>query len=126
MDMNTAIVRALRPESWTVTAAGEANTQATAQKAAAAGKTHYITGFSAAVTGAAVGETDVAVELKDGETTVWQEYFGAAALRGANIARTFAVPVKMTAGAAASLTIAALGTGAIGVANLAGYTEQEG
>lgn len=123
MDMNTAIVRALRPESWTVTATGEANTATAATKAAAAGKTHFITGFAAVVTAAAVGSADAAVELKDGETVVWREYFGAAAARGANIARTFAVPVKLTEGAAASLTIAALGTSAIGTANLAGYTE---
>ena len=109
---------------WSVTATSAANTAGAATKAAASGKTHYITGFSVNVSDAAAGATAAgfAVQLKNGSTVIWTETLAASAAVGSRIAVEFPAPIPCTSGAAASINCAALGASSKSNLNLNGYT----
>jgi hypothetical protein len=120
----TQAVENMLAQGWSATGASEANKAGVVTKAAASGKTHYITGFSVAVSAAAAGATagGFAVELKNGNTTIWKEIFAASAAVGSRIGVTFPAPIACTNGGAVSINCAALGTGSISVLNLNGFT----
>jgi hypothetical protein len=103
-----------RPAEWSEVPAAADNLAVTATRAAVAGKSHYVTGFSASFSAAVAGKL---LELKDGATVIWRGYVH----NERDI--EFQHPRKITAGAAASLTLAASGTAAVlGAVTLHGYT----
>lgn len=121
--MNTALTNQV-VNGWSVTAASAANTAGKAEKAATAGKTHYITGFSVNVSAAAAGATAAgfAVQLKNGTTVIWTETLAASAAVGSGVAITFPAPIPCASGAAASIHCAALGASSVANMNLNGFT----
>lgn len=113
-----------KAQTWTVTQDSAANTLQTVTKAASgAGVKHYVTGFSAVVSAAAVGAADAAIILKDGSTAKWKEFFGALAVRGARVSATFDPAIEITANAAVNLEIAAGGAAVVTTGNIIGYTQ---
>lgn len=121
MDALTALTHAFA-EGWSVTALSAANTAGAATKAAASGKTHYITGFSVAVSDAATAAAATAISLKDGTTAIWEEILPVSSAIGAGFSREFPAPIKCTSGAAASINSAAAGASSKIRLNLNGYT----
>jgi hypothetical protein len=98
---------------WSEVASAD-NLAATASRAAVAGQSHYITGIAGSFSAAVAGKL---LELKDGATVVWRGYVHN------QLGLTFAKPIRISAGAAASLTLAASGTaGVLGAVSLTGYT----
>jgi hypothetical protein len=100
--------------AWSVAGAAQDNLPASATRAAEVGKSHYITGVSAAFSAAVAGKL---LEIKDGATVIYRTYV--------HNARdlTFPKPLQGTAGNAVSAELAASGTaGQFGVVSLAGYT----
>lgn len=98
--------------TWSETTTAD-NAAATVTKAAEAGKSHYITSISGSFSAAAIR----LATLKDGATT--KGNFHVHNQREI----TFDKPLKITAGAAAELSLAASGTaGVIGAVTMQGYT----
>lgn len=91
------------------------NSESTATRAApAGGMSHYITGVAGGYGAAAAGKTLI---LKEGTTEIARWYVHN------SLAIEFVSPVKLSAGAAANLVLAASGTGGVsGTAVLKGYT----
>lgn len=109
-------------DGWSVTALSAANAAGAATKAASNSRTHYITGFSAVVSDAAVGSNAVDIQLKDDTTVIWAEIMPGSSSIGTSIYRTFPTPIKITTGAAASINSGAAGSGCKIRLNLNGYT----
>ncbi|MHA1754690.1 MAG: hypothetical protein ACTSYR_04150 [Candidatus Odinarchaeia archaeon] len=98
--------------TWSVTATAD-NDVATATKTAEEGKSHYITSISGSFSAAAIQ----LMELKDDTDTIGNYHVH----NQRDI--VFAKPVKITAGNAVSLTLAASGSGGvIGAVTLVGFT----
>lgn len=96
---------------WSVTATATA-AAATATRAAEAGKSHYITGISGSF-----GAAQIALmTLSDGVTVIGN--FHVHNQRDVH----FDKPVRITAGNAASMTLAAGAAGVVGAVTLRGYT----
>lgn len=93
------------------------NATATATKAAAAGKRHYITSVSGSFTAAAAGKV---LTLKDG-TTVLGEW----AVHN-QFDQAFPLPIRATLGNAVSAELAASGTaGVLGKVTITGFTDPD-
>lgn len=98
--------------SWCVTASAD-NALATATKAAAADKAHYISGIAAGYSAAKVG----LLQVKDGAEVIFEHYVDTA------FDLSFPAPLKSTRGNAISAELAASGTaGVLGKVNLVGFT----
>lgn len=98
--------------TWSVTTTAD-NAVATVTKAAESGKSHYITSISSSFS---VAKIKLAT-LKDGATVIGNYHVH----NQRDI--VFAKPVKLTAGNAAELSLAASGTAAeIGAVTMTGYT----
>lgn len=111
----TSIVSRAGPHlaaEWSETTTAD-NAAATVTRAAEVDKSHYITAIAGSFSAAAIQ----AMTLKDGATVMSTFYVH-------NAERVvFAKPVKITAGAAAELSLAASGTsGTLGAAVMFGYT----
>lgn len=91
------------------------NALATATKAAAAGKTHYLTGVYA-IFGAAVGSG--LLQVKDGATVI-AEFFAKDTVPAV---LPFPRPIRITTGNAVSAELAAGGVSAVGKVNITGFT----
>lgn len=97
---------------WSETTTAD-NAAATVTRAAEAGSSHYITGFTGSFSAAAIK----LLTLKDGAAVKMNYHIHNS---GGGM---FARPMKITAGAAAELSLAASGTaGNIGAVTLFGYT----
>lgn len=107
---------------WSVTQDSSANAQQTLTKAAAEGVTHYVCGFEVITSAAASAAAETIILLKDGTTTVYKSCIGASAARGTRVSIMFPFPIKMTAGAAAVLNVAAAGASCVTTANMIGYS----
>jgi hypothetical protein len=100
--------------TWSVAGVAADNALASAIRAAEAGKSHYITGVSAAYSAAVVGKL---LEVKDGATVLHRTYVHSAR------DLEWPKPLKGTAGNAVSVELAASGSlGQLGVVSLTGYT----
>lgn len=98
--------------TWTLTATAD-NAAATVTKAGEAGKSHYITGIAASFSAAAVK----LLTLKDGATVIGNWFVHN------TLALTFPKPIRITAGNAVELSLAASGAaGTVGAVVLMGYT----
>jgi hypothetical protein len=107
---------------WSVNNTSAANAAVTTSKAAEPGKRHYVTGFSAVISGAAAAN-DISVELRDGATVKWREYIGSGAARGARVAVNLGTGgIEMSVNAAVNLVVSAGGAGVVTDANLVGFT----
>lgn len=92
--------------------------RATATHAGAAGKNYYVTEFSVSADGA---DKNVAVQLKNGSTTIWQDLIPMATVgTGLGVySKTFSVPLGGTVGNSLSVTVGtAISTT---YANIVGY-----
>lgn len=99
-------------ENWTVTASAD-NAAATAEKAAATGKKHYVAHVSGSFSVAKIK----LLQIKDGATVIWEGYVHNA------LTADFPVPLPVTKGNAVSAVLAAAGTaGEIGKVNISGFT----
>lgn len=108
---------AFAPTTWTVVAS-QTNATATATQAAVAGKQHFLTGISFSMSAAPA--TAITVQVKDGTTVIDQFQIPAAAQ--APFVHNYTPPLEVTAGAAASITVGALGSGVVGTVVLKGKT----
>lgn len=107
-----ADIKSKNISTWVVTATAD-NNIATATKAAETGKSHYVTSISGSFSAAAIQ----LMQLKDGTTTIGNYHVH----NQRDI--VFAKPIKITAGNAVSLTLAASGSaGVVGAVTLAGFT----
>lgn len=105
------------PDEWTQSAVAD-NAAATATRAGVAGKQHYVTHVSASFEVANAGKR---LDLKDGAAVILSWFVQD------RLVVDFIVPVAITAGNDAVLTLAASGTaGQEGAVNLAGYTAEAG
>lgn len=109
--------KAFAPTTWSVVDS-QTNATATATQAAAAGKQHFLTGISFSMSAAPAGAATV--QVKDGTTVVDQFQIPAAAQ--APFVHNYNPPLQITAGAAASITVGALGSGVVGTVVLKGKT----
>lgn len=109
--------KAFAPTQWTVVDS-QTNATATATKAAVAGKQHFITGISFSMSAAPAAA--VTVQVKDGSTVLDQFQIPAAAQ--APLLSNYNPPLTITVGAAASITVGALGAGVVGTVVLKGKT----
>lgn len=100
-----------------VTGTSSANAAQTLAVAAKTGQRNVARKFSV-VLRAAAATPDVGVALKDGSTIIWQEYFGAAAARGARIDVEFPGGLRGSAATAMTLVVDAAGASCITEANL--------
>jgi hypothetical protein len=102
--------------------ASAANTAQTITVAAGgAGTRHVVTSFMVVVTAAAVGASDVPVEVKSGSTVLWKDFLGATAARGEKVGAT-GLSLACGDNEALTLVVGAGGAGVVTQANLAGYT----
>lgn len=108
---------AFAPTAWTVVDS-KTNATATATKAAASGKQHFITGISFSASAAPVAA--VTVQVKDGDTVLDQFQIPAAAQ--APLVHNYMPPLQITSGNAATITVAALGSAVVGTVVLKGKT----
>lgn len=109
--------KAFAPTTWTVVDS-KTNATATATQAAAAGKQHFITGISFSMSAQPVGP--VTLQVKDGATVIDQFQIPAAAQ--APLIHNYHPPLQITAGAAAEITVGALGSAVVGTVVLKGKT----
>lgn len=109
--------KAFAPTTWSVVTS-ETNATATATKAGATGKQHFVTGISFSMSAAPAAA--VTVQVKDGTTVIDQFQIPAAAQ--APFVHNYHPPLEITAGAAAAITVAALGSGVVGTVVLKGKT----
>ena len=107
---------------WVVSADSAANDVGLAAKAGVAGSRHYVTMIEAVVSGAAVGQTPIAITLSDDVTVVFKRILKAAAAIGDVITVQFGKPIAITVAKAANLGSEAAGAGSIITLNMAGYT----
>ncbi len=123
MEYQTALVKSLA-EGWAVTGKSAADTAGKAAKAAAAGRAHYLTGFTVAVSAAAAAATAAgfAITIKDGTTVIWETLFPASAAVGTERTITFTSPLKCSVNSELSVNVAALGANSIAIMNITGYT----
>jgi hypothetical protein len=109
--------KAFAPTQWTVVAS-QTNATATATKAADAAKQHFITGISFSMS--AQPTSPVTVQVRDGSTVIDQFQIPAAAQ--APLLHNYTPPLTITPGAAASITVGALGSAVVGTVVLKGKT----
>lgn len=107
--------------AWLVTADSAAAGAGTVTKAAVAGQTHYIDGFSVAIRGGAAAN-DIVITIKDGTTIIYTDCIGSTAASGTVTGICFPSPIACTLGNACTLNITAGGTGVISSGNLFGKT----
>ncbi len=107
-------VEALPSDPWIANASAD-NAATTATKAAAAGKTHYITSVSASFS----LTKNALLQIKDGATVIFEhEVYDQSVIH-------FPTPIKGTSGNAVSAVLAASGTaGTLGKVNLVGFTKE--
>lgn len=103
---------------WTEVATQNTNVPATATKAAIAGQTHFITGYS--VSSGAAPSAAVSVTITNGATTVERVELPAAAF--APIAVNFSSPIRCSENAAAEITCPAVGGTTRSTVTLRGFT----
>ena len=103
---------------WTEVATQNTNVAATATKAAVAGQTHFITGYS--VSSGAAPSAAVSVTITNGATTVERVELPAAAF--APIAVNFSAPIRCSENAAAAITCPAVGGVTRSTVTLRGFT----
>lgn len=109
--------RALAPTTWSVVVS-QTNAPATATRAAATGKQHFITGFSFSMSAAPAAA--VVVEVRDGATVIDQFQIPAAAQ--APLVVSYSRELQCTTGNAATITVGALGAGIVATVVLKGKT----
>lgn len=109
--------KALAPTTWTVVNS-QTNATATATQAAVANKQHFLTGISFSMS--AQPAAAVTVQVRDGVTVIDQFQIPAAAQ--APFVHNYTPPLQITAGAATSITVGALGAGVVGTVVLKGKT----
>lgn len=109
--------KAWEPTQWSVVDT-QTNATATATRAGAANRQHFVTGlaisFSAAPTAAVV------VELRDGATVL--ERYQIPAANTAPIMTNFMPPIAITTGNAATVTVGAAGAGVVASVSVRGKT----
>lgn len=113
--------KSFAPTQWTVVAS-QTNATATATKTADAAKQHFITGISFSMS--AQPAAAVTVQVRDGATVLDQFQIPAAAQ--APLVHNYTPPLAITNGAAASITVGALGSGVVGTVVLKGKTFNAG
>jgi hypothetical protein len=109
--------KSFAPTQWTVVTS-QTNATATATRNAVTGKQHFITGISFSMSAAPAAA--VTVQVRDGVTVLDQFQIPAAAQ--APLVHNYHPPLTITSGAAASITVGALGTGVVGTVVLKGKT----
>lgn len=107
---------------WVISGDSTANTGLILTKAAEAGKIHYITGFLAVVIGAAVGNSDVYVQVNNA-AFAWNDAIGAEAPRGERIGAMFAKPLVCDVNTEVELYVGPAGADAVTKLTLLGYTK---
>ncbi len=98
-----------------------ANVAVTSTHAAVAGQRHFVTGFEAVSSGAALGN-DVIVELREGATVRYRTQLGNAAVEGERAGVMFPRPRVFGLNTAVTLNAGAGGAGAIITLSMLGYT----
>lgn len=90
------------------------NAEATAEKAAATGKKHFVSSISASFSASATK----LLQIKDDTTVIWESYV-------VNSGQfTFPSPIEITSGKKVSAVLAASGVGGtVGKVNITGFTE---
>jgi hypothetical protein len=91
------------------------------QPAGGAGICNYCSGFSVAISGAAVDASPVTVTVKDGTNVLWEEIIPAAQAIGSALSKEFLKPLKGTAATPMTLNIFAAGALCVTIGNMHGY-----
>ena len=99
----------VQPSTWSLNGTSGANAaQTVTQAAAGAGVRNYLNGLTVSWSGGApAAGTNVVV--KDGSTTIWDQYLGAAGATQGSIDFEFSAPLTSSANAALAVTVAAAG-----------------
>lgn len=109
--------KAWEPTQWSVTDT-KTNATATATKAGATNRQHFLTGLSFSVS--ATPAAPLVVELTDGATLL--ERYHIPATNVAPVITNFVPPIAITAGNAVSVTVGAAGSGVVTTVAIRGKT----
>lgn len=109
--------KAWEPTQWSVVDS-QTNATATATKAAASGRQHFVTGVSISFSAQPVAA--VVAEVRDGATVLERYQIPAANI--APIITNFVPPIAITSGNAATVTVTAAGAGVVATVGIRGKT----